>query len=123
MQVIRESAIRNGDIFKSDPAQFSDETKQLLENIGTLPNNNVAFRAYGVLYDNQNFSGRQYGLRPWNPNYRWFRNRAESVKFVGNCFLCDLTWFRGTKVYIFGWPYGRIQLRYLNFSNRAESNT
>ena len=123
MQVIRESAIRNGDIYKTDPSQYSGETKSLLESLGAMPGNNTASRAYGVLYDHADFSGTRYALTPWNPNYRSFRNKAESVKHVGDCFLCDLTWYRGTKVYIFGWPYGRTNLRYLHFANKAESNT
>ena len=122
---IRASAIRNGDIYKDDPQQFSDETRQLMEEMGVLQSSNTAARGLGVLYDKTDFRGRSYPLIPFNPNYRRFRNKAESVKMVGisTVALCDLRWFRGTKIFLFYFPYGAYpDLGDLHFRNKAESN-
>ncbi len=123
MQVIRESAIRNGDIYKTDPSQFSDETRALLVQYGAIRSDNTAHRGIGVLYDKRNFNGSTYPLLPYNWSYGWFRNRAESVTiFADDAVLCDKRWFRGAKVFIIGFPVGNFDLWRLHFANRAESN-
>ena len=122
---LRATATRNGDIFKDDPQLFSNETKQLLEEMGGLQPENSSARGVGLLYDRTEFRGRSYPLIPINPNYRRFRNKAESVRMVGisAVALCDLRWFRGTKIFLFYLPYGSFpDLGVFNFRNKAESN-
>lgn len=78
--------------------------------------------SWGILFDNQNYSGSPMVSFGGLPSLVWFNNRAESLFIpltVGA--LCDRTWFRGAKFWYWAIPAGGIWT-FNGFNNRAESN-